>query len=181
MLLLERRDSDAPEVQSPLQSPTVADRSSSRSSRSSIIPSGEIPDLDIEEPDEWSAKLGHANYHITPEPYMPEECDKSACQQLSADWEAARKAYLEHAEHVSEHYGPTSQTFKLTEQKWAGVDALWKSYYDAVKQHDVTAVPMFEDHTTIVGPMVQYPAKTQPKSSRRASVIKYLDRLAGRS
>lgn len=187
MLILERRDSDAPSIQSPLQSPTVAeisrspDRASavpSRSSRVSIIPSTEIPDLDIEEPDEWSAKLGHANYHISPEPYRPDG-DKASCLQFSADWEAARKAYAEHADHISEHYGATSQTYKLTEQKWAAIDALWKDNYMTIKQHDLADVPMFEDHPTIVGPMVQYPAKTQPKASRRASVIKYLDRLAG--
>lgn len=246
MLLLERRDSETQLVQSPLQSPTVADPSfgtlpspcpralssvyaaptpplSTRPSFSSampqrsslatnnpgvLVPSAEIPSLDIEPiDDEWSAKLGHANFAITPEPYLPDACDKDTCLKLTLDWECARKKYMRHANHTSEHYGPTSQTYKLTEQKWAPIDALWKEYHDkalakaSAADYDTSDIlplaessamtpsfsalddgenaikfPMYDDGT-IVGPMVQYAPKIQPRHSRRASVIKYFNDL----
>ncbi|KAK6600672.1 hypothetical protein H4I95_07654 [Botrytis cinerea] len=149
-------------MQSPLQSPSVADSSdpmsgtntpidfittyqlpgipspplSTKPSISSfhrstirsnyIIPSSEIPTILIaEENDEWANKLGHANFVIHPEPYVPETFDLEACRQLRADWDLARCNYTKHVVRTGEHYGVTSKTYKLTEEKWAQIDLQW--------------------------------------------------------
>ncbi|TGO48590.1 hypothetical protein BCON_0236g00180 [Botryotinia convoluta] len=149
-------------MQSPLQSPSVADSSdpasgtntpidfittyqlpgipspplSTKPSISSfhrstirsnyIIPSSEIPSILIaEENDEWANKLGHANFVIHPEPYVPENFDLEACRQLRADWDLARCNYTKHVVRTGEHYGVTSKTYKLTEEKWAQIDLQW--------------------------------------------------------
>lgn len=147
-------------VQSPLQSPTVADPNKTLSMVSSIaetsripnlpspplsmkasiasFPRGrtstlasvtDVPPLHIEgKTDEWSIKLGHANFFIDPAPYIPESCDAEACRLFAADWDAARQAYFKHRARIAEHYGAGSKTYKLTEEKWRNIDELWKEY-----------------------------------------------------
>lgn len=147
-------------VQSPLQSPTVADPNKTLSMVSSIaepprmssLPSPplsmkasvasfrrgrtstlasvtDVPPLHVEEQtDEWSNRLGHANFFIEPAPYVPDSCDASACRLFIADWDAARQNYFKHRARVAEHYGAGSKTYKLTEEKWRSIDALWKEY-----------------------------------------------------
>ncbi|EME44786.1 hypothetical protein DOTSEDRAFT_72285 [Dothistroma septosporum NZE10] len=153
-------------VQSPLQSPTIANPSAAaslfntpvgtpvipsfptpplsakasmaslRNARSVPPPhaSTEIPPLTIaeeaESADPWATKLGHANFQIEPRPYLPEVCDAQSCRQLTEDWEYARKQYMQLAGRVCSDYGPTSQTFKLTEQKWAEIDATWRANHE---------------------------------------------------
>ncbi|CAD6450615.1 4253c093-0271-42ac-bf29-7326d96f03c0 [Sclerotinia trifoliorum] len=149
-------------MQSPLQSPSVADTSDSMSGANTpidfmitqqlhgmpspplstkpsissfhrstirsnyIVPSSEIPAILIaEENDEWANKLGHANFVIHPEPYVPENFDLEACRQLRADWDLARCNYTKHIVRTGEHYGVTSKTYKLTEEKWAQTDLKW--------------------------------------------------------
>ena len=138
-------------VQSPLQSPTVAEFSnvhtptepsgypglpspplSTRPSISSfhrrqLGPSAEIPQFLLADPhDEWANKLGHANFTIQPEPYVPTNFDLSSCKQLRADWDTARCNYMKHLVRTGEHYSTTSKTYHLTEDKWAQIDAQWK-------------------------------------------------------
>lgn len=219
-------------IQSPLQSPTIAAPSNGISGTSTpvtgplvpgmltpplsakpssgsirqyhIPPTSEIPRMDIsDEPDEWAIKLGHANFHIHPEPYMPTFFTGKACSQLLEDWEAARLEYMRHAAHISEHYGPTSQTFKLSEEKWAKIDATWRAYHeDAASRAEacgeapqfqalaetvpLSKMPSLEDNAQggkfpqidqadIVGPMVQYARTQQPPTRRRAILRIFTD------
>jgi len=96
-----------------------------------LCPSSEIPPIVIADPnDEWANKLGHANFTIYPEPYLPDNFDLEACRQLRANWDLARCNYTKHLVRTGEHYGVTSKTYKLTEQKWATVDAAWRQNND---------------------------------------------------
>lgn len=165
-----------------------------------LHPSSEIPPMAIsEETDEWAIKLGHANFHIQPEPYLPEDCDLQACKRLLDDWEAARMEYMRQAARISEHYGPTSQTYKFTEQKWAEIDSQWRSYHEKAnaeagastddtyyqplaETQPLSKMPSLNDpqqpskflnieEADIVGPMVKY-AKIQRRPSRRPAFLK---------
>ena len=143
-------------VQSPLQSPTVAGspetcvgRTPSGSGRPSVssqgggggggggtmaashLPTGQIPHIRLADPDdEWSSRLGHANFDIHPEPYRPEVYDAEACRQLRANWEQARCNYIKHLVRTGEHYGITSKTYRLTEEKWATIDGAWRTVHE---------------------------------------------------
>lgn len=94
---------------------------------SQLLPSSEIPPIFIADPnDEWSNRLGHANFTIQPEPYLPDQFDLAACKRLRSDRDLARCNYTKHLMRTGEHYGATSKIYRLTEQKWAVIDALWK-------------------------------------------------------
>lgn len=98
---------------------------------SQLLPSSEIPPILIaDHNDEWSNRLGHANFTIQPEPYLPDHFDLVACKRLRSDWDLARCKYTKHLMRTGEHYGATSKIYRLTEQKWAGIDALWKRNSD---------------------------------------------------
>ena len=231
--ILDLKTKEEP-VQSPLQSPTVADPSrsfslsgtpastppmpgmptpplSSKPSISSFhhvhagqhsilvdIPSFGLNDVD----DEWSSRLGHANFFIEPEPYTPELCDAEACRRLLEDWEQARRNFMKHQVRTGEHYGITSKTYKLSNQKWAEVDARWKtnhslavataaqSGYTLEANTPTEPAPLVEMPTLhdpksegkfpnlgdedIVGPMVQIASQIQQKPQRKASFLKFL-------
>lgn len=152
-----------------------------------------------EESDPWAIKLGHANFHILPEPYFPESCDLPSCKRLLEDWESARIEYMRQAARTSEHYGPTSQTMKLTEQKWAGIDAEWKRNHEVAVSRAAASgegpvyqplaeiaalskVPSLNDpqnagkspkldESEIYAPMVQY-AKIQRRPSKKANFLR---------
>ena len=97
-----------------------------------IVPSTEIPPYLLDTPqDEWTDALGHANFHIFPEPYCPAHPTARSCKQLRKDWSTASKAFRAHLSYVQEHYGPTSRTYLMTEEKWATIDAIWKRNMDA--------------------------------------------------
>ncbi|KAF2418764.1 hypothetical protein EJ08DRAFT_551924, partial [Tothia fuscella] len=232
-------------IQSPLQSPSIADPaktlsivssqaetpllrglpSPSLSSRPSVasfhrnrtgtgtpstLPAScDVPFLFLADPnDEWSIKLGHANYSIQPEPYVPEVCDASSCRQLVADWELARTNYFRHKHRTIEHYGSNSKTFKLTEQKWAHIEAVWKKNNDLAnieaarnsteaypiiipnEPAPLTTMPTLDDPRNegkfpklgdqdIVGPMEQIAARAQPPA-RQSNVVKFLSHIFGR-
>jgi len=96
-----------------------------------LVPSSEIPPIVIADSnDEWANKLGHANFRIYPEPYVPESFDLEACRQLRANWDLAWCNYTKHLVRTGEHYGVTSKTYKLTEEKWAATDATWRKNND---------------------------------------------------
>ncbi|KAF1991286.1 hypothetical protein K402DRAFT_410060 [Aulographum hederae CBS 113979] len=222
------RTKDNTPAQSPLQSPSVAETSSNFSPvyASSVLPtpplstqpsissfhrtmtgqatsSSDIPPLIISDPnDKWSIALGHANFTIFPEPYLPAYCDVPACRTLFSDWELARNNYTKHQVRTGEHYGTTSKTYALTEQKWREVDARWKANHElALKErarlsHDAAPItpmepaplskmPSLDDPAgegkfpkrgdeDIVGPMVQIAAQIQPRRSRRTSFLRIL-------
>lgn len=156
-----------PAVQSPLQSPSVAEPHnpfslsgtatpidamaysphpsmpspplSTKPSISSLlhhrlVATSEIPSLPLNElpTDSWSLALGHANFTIHPEPYMPVDFNLASCRQLRADWDLARTNYTKHLVRTGEHYGATSSTFKLTEEKWAETEAVWRKNHDSL-------------------------------------------------
>ncbi|KAH9818189.1 Only proline and serine are matching in the corresponding protein [Teratosphaeria destructans] len=99
-----------------------------------LYPTSEIPAMSISHAhDPWATKLGHANFHIEPEPYFPETSTLQASERLLDDWANARAQYSRQAHRISENYGPTSQIYKDTEAKWAEIDAQWRAYHDRVK------------------------------------------------
>jgi hypothetical protein len=103
-----------------------------------LLQTSEIPSLVIaDENDEWANKLGHANFTIQPEPYVPEVFDIEACRQFRANWDLARCNYTKHLVRTGEHYGVTSKTYKLTEEKWAQTDATWKKNNDLTIRNTV--------------------------------------------
>jgi hypothetical protein len=114
--------------------PSVSSFRRSTSNRPThLIPSADIPPIHIADiNDEWANKLGHANFCIHPEPYVPDIFDLEACRQLRANWDLARCNYTKHLVRTGEHYGVTSKTYKLTEEKWASIDAKWR------KNNDIT-------------------------------------------
>jgi hypothetical protein len=137
-----------------------------------LIPSSEIPTIYIADPnDEWANKLGHANFTIYPEPYVPEVFDVEACRQLRANWDLARTQFTRHLVRTGEHYGATSKTYRYTEEKWAETDALWR------KNNDITIVGTLENssdpfatlkHTTLGernnNIMTKIPSLNDPRS-----------------
>jgi hypothetical protein len=161
--------------------------------------------------DEWSIKLGHANFTITPEPYVPDVCDGQACCQLFADWEQARANYFRHKHRTIEHYGVNSKTFKFTEQKWAGIDTQWRKNNEALtrmiasKSSDdvpttptepalLTTIPTLNDPRSegkfpklgdqdIVGPMEQIAARVQDTLPQQGKMITFFKSIfrGGRS
>nr|POE85560.1 hypothetical protein CFP56_43877 [Quercus suber] len=231
-MMANHKSQSLEELQSPLQSPTVADSPSaeitfsgghgyatpplsSHPSAASLVttrpndiiskPNADVPHLDLSQPfmrslerdDPWGEQLGHANFHIYPEPRPIDGCDAQSLHRLRDDWESARMEYMRVAQRVSEHYGPTSQTLKLTEAKWRHIDAKWKQYHEEahsrVEANGGTALyqPLAEtqrpsqmpelndchqkfplmEGSAIVGPMVTY-AKIQRRPSRKATFLK---------
>ena len=184
------------DVQSPLQSPTVAGspetfsegiRTPPLSGRPSIsslagppviistpsqVPTSDIPNIRLAEPDdEWSSRLGHANFDIHPEPYTPDVFNAEACRQIRANWELARCNYIKHLIRTGAHYGDKSKTYRLTEQKWAEIDAEWKARHDetvaraeengSLAVSDRNASPLPESSMTVA---TMVPSLTGPRS-----------------
>lgn len=189
--------------QSPLQSPTVADRESiwanqtptetphQRSlpspplstkpsvssfhrqralSYSNLTPTADIPPLPmVSAPDAWADSLGHANFTINPEPYLPTQFDVEVCKQLRTDWEMARRNYTKHLMRTGEHYGATSRIHKLTEEKWAGIDAEWKRNTDVclfrtAENGYEQALSQSQSSVAEPAPLVKLPSLNGPKS-----------------
>lgn len=82
------------------------------------------------EHDEWSDRLGHANFTIVPRPYQPATANLEALSLLRVDWDLARINYTKHLVRTGEHYGATSNTYALTQEKWAGIEREWHSIED---------------------------------------------------
>ncbi|KAK3722682.1 hypothetical protein LTR37_002253 [Vermiconidia calcicola] len=170
-------------------------RSSHVHSRSDVAPMSKS-----EEPDQWAIRLGHANFEIEPRPYLPQICNRESCNRLLQDWEAARVEYMRVAARVSEHYGPSSRTYKLTEEKWSEIDYLWRmnlrranaeaeangqtpTLQSLAETQPLAKIPSLVDpqqpekflkvaEADIVGPMVQYSKIQQPPSPKKTSFVK---------
>jgi hypothetical protein len=174
-------------VQSPLQSPTVAESSGHFSTvsspadtpqlrgipspplstkpsiasfhrvRTGTLPSSDVPPLFIADPnDKWSIKLGHANFTIFPEPYLPDHFNADTYRLLVADWEEACINYFKHQHRTLEHYGLNSKIYKLTEQKWAEINAQWR------RNKDLTAVEAAKTSNEALPPAPAEPATALP-------------------
>ena len=154
----------ASRVQSPLQSPSVADislptpsyfavtsdprygvpspplstkpslASMSRPRASTVrTVSGDAAPFILSDPnDEWANKLGHANFTIQPEPYTPPTRNLDSFRQLCADWDVARCNFARHLVRTGEHYGSTSNIFKLTGEKWESINDQWRAEHEAL-------------------------------------------------
>lgn len=153
----------ASRVQSPLQSPSVADVSQSgqycvtsatgfagmpspplsskpsvasisrpRASTSRTVSGDSAPFVLSDPNDEWANKLGHANFTIQPEPYQPVACDVDHLRQLRADWDVARCNFAKHLVRTGEHYGVTSNIYKLTEEKWECINNQWRGQHESM-------------------------------------------------
>jgi hypothetical protein len=153
----------ASRVQSPLQSPSVADVSQSgqyyvasapgfagmpspplsskpsvasitrpRASTSRTVSGDSAPFVLSDPNDEWTNKLGHANFTIQPEPYQPVACDIDHFHQLRADWDIARCNFAKHLVRIGEHYGVTSNIYKLTGEKWDFINKQWQNQHESM-------------------------------------------------
>ncbi|KAI8934013.1 hypothetical protein NX059_008782 [Plenodomus lindquistii] len=193
-LLVNCRNEALP-ASSPLQSPTVADATQSiaptplgtppqcafptpplsskpsiasfKATRNGYPSSADIPPMMLADPgDPWAAKLGHANFTILPEPYVPEVCHAGSVKNLMEDWTQARLSYAKHQVRTAEHYGVTSKHYLLTEQKWAEIDAKWKKNHDLAKSHAVAIGQDLEPTSpTEPGPLSKMPTLNDPKSA----------------
>ncbi|KAF5017555.1 hypothetical protein F66182_10502 [Fusarium sp. NRRL 66182] len=147
-----------PPPESPLQSPTIAPPSSTtevpspvpsatqfprpslstKPSMSSFRFGSTTPDVPLplpsilQEHDEWSDRLGHANFTITPQPYEPETANVDSLRQLRNDWDTARCNYTKHLVRTGENYGETSKIYALTEAKWTDIEKRWRTTHDAL-------------------------------------------------
>ena len=176
-----------------------------------ILPFPEIPSLPLTAtalagtaPDPWSDTLGHANFTITPEPYLPPNFTVITCKDLRKDWDLARQNYTRHLARVGEHYGATSKIYRLTEEKWAEIDNVWKSNGDVCLAQIIdtggfegaldreSPAPLIKlpslngprsegkfpklGDEVIVGPMEQVagPVNPQKRSSKKRSFLKFL-------
>ncbi|KAF4760827.1 hypothetical protein HAV15_007049 [Penicillium sp. str.  len=71
-------------------------------------------------------------FTITPEPYDPVVCDLGNFQQMRADWDIARCNFAKHLVRTGEHYGVTSNIYKLTIEKWESTNREWGSQHEAM-------------------------------------------------
>jgi hypothetical protein len=93
----------------------------------------------LQEHDEWSDRLGHANFTITPQPYQPDAVNLEALRQLRHDWDLARCNYTKHLVRTGENYGETSKIYALTEAKWADLEKRWRTMHDNLMEQIVEA------------------------------------------
>ncbi|KAI5275179.1 hypothetical protein E4T47_01904 [Aureobasidium subglaciale] len=170
---------------------------------SQVMSTPDISSMHIVSPqDKWANKLGHANFSVFPEPYLPATYNIHACRKLFEDWESARRQFMHQAARTSEHYGPTSQVYKYTEKKWAEIDAEWKRNHELVvaktaangetpvfqplaEPAPLTDLPALDDPlkfprldgSDIVGPMVKYAKIKQKSSSKKSAFLKFFNNV----
>jgi hypothetical protein len=98
------------------------------------LPPAEVPPMQmLDEPaDELSRRLGHANFKINPEPYLPEGMDLESYRRFRGDWDLARYNYGKHLARTAENFGVTSNIYLWTQEKWAAIDTEWKKHNEAV-------------------------------------------------
>ncbi|KAI9773845.1 MAG: hypothetical protein M1840_006070 [Geoglossum simile] len=134
-----------------------------------LVPSNEIPPILIGDPcDPWADRLGHTNFNIQPEPYLPEVYDLAACKQIRTNWDLARCNFAKHLVRTGEHYGITSKTYRLTEEKWAEIDSQWRRYDETVisktaEESGVNAATLSEAATAPMA-LMKIPSLNDPRS-----------------
>lgn len=142
----------SPIVQSPTLAPAVPYSRPALSSRPSMASlrqvsnSAELPPLafpGLPDYDEWSDRLGHANFTITPAPYELTTVTPETVTKFCEDWDLAQVNYTKHLVRTGENYGQTSKIYGLTEAKWAEIESSWKLYYeDILQQTQPQSAPM---------------------------------------
>ncbi|KAL5337002.1 hypothetical protein BJX70DRAFT_255330 [Aspergillus crustosus] len=113
--------------------------------------SGDVPPLALSDPkDEWAIQLGHANFTIQPEPYVPEVYDVESFRQLRSQWDLAQCNFFKHLVRTGEHYGVTSKIYMLTQEKWESINREWKRHHEAMLSQLETSngpmLSMIESH-----------------------------------
>jgi hypothetical protein len=119
----------------------------------SIIPASPdtLPPLIIFYPiNKWSNKLGHENYTIFPEPYIPKVCDRESLEKLIFDWNCARINFLNHEFRIQYEYSTNSETFLLTKQKWEEIEVQWREIRDFVIKNSPDLTPSIRIEPTIL-------------------------------
>ncbi|KAL4781863.1 hypothetical protein BJX76DRAFT_308557 [Aspergillus varians] len=112
--------------------PSIASFNRPRASTARTV-SGDVPPLTLSDPnDKWVQKLGHANFTIQPEPYVPEVYDVESIRQLRNQWDLAQCNFTKHLVRTGEHYGITSKIYELTQEKWESINREWKGHYEAM-------------------------------------------------
>ncbi|EHY55953.1 hypothetical protein HRR83_006665 [Exophiala dermatitidis] len=107
----------------------------SRTNTMTSSPYGDVPTMQLLDDlsDPWAVRLGHANFTIYPEPYVPETIDLESYTDFRNNWDQARTNYAKHITRTAEHYGSTSKVYKLTEEKWASIDEIWKKQHTLMR------------------------------------------------
>ena len=192
-------DPDASSVlNSPLPTPRIAGLPSpplsSRPSISSfhrqrglgpVSQSSDVQPMLIENPDEaWADPLGHANFTVEPAPYVPAQSTLAAHKKLRIDWDTARQKYLVHLERTGEHYGETSKIYRLTEDKWAQIDAEWKRNADLCLSHAAetteTTMSLSQSHLvpeTFITSLVNIPSLTSKIKVGEEGIVGPMEKL----
>lgn len=96
----------------------------------------------LQEHDEWSDRLGHANFTIYPAPYDVQAINPESISKFQTDWDMARSNYTKHLVRTGENYGQTSKIYGLTEAKWAETERRWRSNYEDMIKQTLSSVPM---------------------------------------
>lgn len=137
---------------------------------SQLPPTSEIPVLPLVDPDNlWANQLGHADFHIEPQPYLPDPITWTTYQQFMQDWDTARQNYLRHLMRTSEHNGPRSKIYRLTEEKWAEVESQWRKDEEQCQarvSEERSSHEMSSSHASIAAPapLITLPSLNGPLS-----------------
>lgn len=109
--------------------PSIASFKQRSRANTSNVSASEIPPLPMldNSHDPWSQRLGHADFNIDPEPYIPEVVNLETYRDFRSSWDLARRNYAKHLARTGEHYGTTSKVYLLTQEKWNLIDDAWKS------------------------------------------------------
>ncbi|KAG5925697.1 hypothetical protein E4U53_003250 [Claviceps sorghi] len=97
--------------------------------------------LQEQEHDEWSDRLGHANFTISPQPYGLDGFEPEAIAKFRRDWDLARVNYTKHLVRTGENYGQTSKIYVLTEAKWAEIEGRWRAILEGVIKNSCHSTP----------------------------------------
>lgn len=143
-------------------------------------PLPEIPVMQTldQQSDAWSQRLGHANFNIEPEPYLPEIKDLQSYRQLRTDWDLARFNYGKHLARTGEHYGATSKIYLLTEEKWADVDSEWKKHHATMASSVEPMIARLSDGDTDQGGSVASSAMLEKPLTK--VIVPQIDESSGK-
>jgi hypothetical protein len=86
----------------------------------------------LQEHDDWSDRLGHANFTISPQPYELEAINPETIAKFGNDWDLARINYTKHLVRTGENYGQTSKIYAMTEAKWAEIERRWQTTFEDI-------------------------------------------------